>query len=55
MEQLEHLFEQNFKKSHLVERKTQIISPKTQIVSPPFVGASSLIFSLLNNLEVEYK
>lgn len=48
MEQLEHLFEQNIKKSNLVERKIQIESPKTQIVSPPFVGASSLIFSLLN-------
>lgn len=48
MEQLEHLFEQNIKKQNLVERKTQIKSPKTQIISPPFVGASSVIFSLLN-------
>lgn len=48
MEQLEHLYEQNIKKIHLVERKVQINSPKTQIVSPPYVGATSLIISVLN-------
>lgn len=48
MEQLEHLFELSIKNQHLVERKIQITEPKTQIVSPPLVGASSVIFSLLN-------
>jgi hypothetical protein len=48
MEQLEYLFEQSVKKQNIVERKVRVESPKTQIISPPFVGASSLIFSILN-------
>ncbi len=48
MEQLEHLFEQSVKKQNIVERKVKVEAAKTQIVSPPYVGASSLIFSILN-------
>ncbi len=48
MEQLEHLFEQNIKKSNIVNRKVEISAAKTEIVAPPLVGATSLIFSMLN-------